>query len=146
MQGKQHFSSDRRKRVGLPTIRAVYGLAFVLLPLLCASPARAEWVRVSETDEMAVYIASKAISRKGHYQRFWQLHDYQTPDENGDRSARIFTEFDCRKGRVRSLQWAFFRGPMGSRELTAWRSKPEDWIEVGPGTVGEAVGKLVCDS
>ena len=145
MQGEQRCSGRRRKRVGLLVITAVCRLAFILLPLLGASPAMAEWLRVSKTDEMAIYIAPKAISRKGHYQRFWQLHDYRTPDENGDRSARIFTEFDCRKGRIRSLQWAFFRGPMGSRELTAWRSNPEDWIEVAPGTVGEAVGKFICD-
>lgn len=145
MQGEQHCYKRSRKREGLFRVGAVYGLAFILLSLISASPARAEWLRVSRSDELAIYIAPKAISRKGHYQRFWQLHDYRTPDENGDRSARIFTEFDCRKGRVRSLQWAFFRGPMGSREMTAWRSKPDDWMEVAPGTVGEVVGKLVCD-
>jgi len=125
--------------------KAVYRLVFVLMSLLCASPARAEWLRVSKTEEMSIYIAPTAISRKGHYQRFWQLHDYRTPDENGDRSARVFTEFDCRKGRFRSLQWAFFRGPMGSREMTAWHDKPESWMPVESGTVGEAIGEFICD-
>jgi len=147
MQGGERGSSRRCRRVGVlrTKTKTVYRLVFVLMSLLCASPARAEWLRVSKTEEMSIYIAPTAISRKGHYQRFWQLHDYRTPDENGDHSARVFTEYDCRKGRFRSLQWAFFRGPMGSREVTAWRSKPEDWMEVAPGTVGEAVGKLVCD-
>jgi hypothetical protein len=145
MHGEEGCSARCGQRVRLPGTKAACRLLFVLLPLLCVDPARAEWLRVTKTDGTAIYIAPTAISRKNHYQRVWQLHDYRTPDENGDRSARVLTEFDCRNGRVRSLQWAFFRGPMGSREMTAWRSKPEDWMEVGPGTVGEAVGKLVCD-
>ena len=120
-------------------------LIFVGFFLLCASPAWAVWQRVTETDEMSLYIAPSKVTRKGNYLRFWQLANYKTPDRNGDRSARVFTEFDCSRQRFRSLQWAYFRGPMGSREMTAWRTRLEDWMKVAPGTLGESIGKLVCE-
>lgn len=118
----------------------------VALLVLGVSPAWAEWERVTEMPGSSLYIASSSITKKGSYRRFWQLSDYKKPDENGDRSARVLTEFDCRKQRVRSLQWAYFRGSMGSSEMTAWRTKPESWMPVAPGTLGQAVGKLVCQA
>ena len=77
--------------------------------------------------------------------RFRELSDDRKPDENGDRSARVLTEFDCKKQRVRSLKWAYFRGSMGGREMTAWRTKPGNWMPVAPGTLGRTIGRLVCD-
>lgn len=120
-----------------------------LLTILClflgASPAWAEWERVYETRESSLYLAPSSITKKGSYRKFWQLSDYKKPDANGDRSARVLTEFDCKKQRVRSLKWAYFRGSMGSREMTAWRTKPEKWMPVAPGTFGQKIGKLVCE-
>ena len=121
-------------------------LLIVLFLVLGASPARAEWERVSETPESSLYIAPSSITKKGNYRRFWQLSDYKQPDENGDRSARVLTEIDCKKQRIRSLKWAYFRGSMGSREMTAWRTKPEKWITVAPGTLGQTIGRLVCEA
>lgn len=120
-------------------------LLIVPLLLLCAFPAQAEWELVSEMQGASLYVAPDSISKKGDYRRFWQLSDYKKPDKNGDRSARVLTEFDCKKQRIRSLKWAYFRGSMGGREMTAWRTKPEDWMPVTPGTLGQTIGKLVCD-
>ena len=118
----------------------------VSLLFLCVSPASAEWERVTEMPESSLYISPSSITKKGNYRRFWQLSDYKKPDENGDRSARVLTEFDCKKQRVRSLKWAYFRGSMGGREMTAWRTKPESWMPVAPGTLGQTIGKRVCEA
>jgi hypothetical protein len=137
-----HFSAvaERLK------MNAPLRLLTISLLVLCASPAWAEWERVTEMPESSLYISPGSITKKGNYRRFWQLSDYKKPDENGDRSARVLTEFDCKKQRVRSLKWAYFRGAMGSREMTAWRTKPEKWMPVAPGTLGQTIGKLVCET
>lgn len=119
-------------------------LLAILLLLAAPASARAEWERVSETQEMSMYVAPSSITRHGTYRKFWQLSDYKKPDGNGDRSARVLAEFDCKRQRTRSLKWAYFSGPMGSREMTAWRTKPERWMRVEPGTLGQSIGRLVC--
>jgi hypothetical protein len=129
---------------GLLPMKEALRLLAILLLLACSGPARAQWERVTETQEMSLYVAPSSITRNGNTRRFWQLSDYKSPDGNGDRSARVLTEFDCKKQRTRSLKWAYFRGPMGSREMTAWRTKPERWMPVEPGTLGQSIGRLVC--
>lgn len=139
-------SGECAGRADLPLLqmKTASRLLAVLLLVACSAPARAEWERVSETKEMSLYVAPSSITRSGNYRRFWQLSDYRKPDRNGDRSARVLAEFDCKRQRTRSLKWAYFSGPMGSREMTALRTTPERWMRVEPGTLGQSIGRLVC--
>ena len=58
-----------------------------LLALL-AAPARAEWVAVSESNDLVAYIEPATIRKNGNFRKVWQVQDLKQRDEHGAMSRR----------------------------------------------------------
>jgi hypothetical protein len=118
----------------------------LLLPaavLLAAGAARAEWVKVSETQFTVGYVDPDTITKEGRLRRYWELFDLKVANEIVT-SWRNFVEVDCEEGQYRLLQVDNYRGRMATGARVGGDNSPGDWIYIAPNTVGSGIVAYVC--
>jgi hypothetical protein len=126
--------------------RVAFGI--VLLTLLAAQAARAEWQKVTTTDSGIIYVDDGTIKRNGPIRSFWSLLDYRTP-QKAQRGAyyvstRTHMEMDCRKEIVHILQFSMHSGPMLTGEIVDSQGVMREWQTIPPDTPLVNLFKFVC--
>ena len=123
-------------------------LFLIALLVLNSGPAYAEWVLVSRSAEMDVYVDPDTVRRKGDRVKMWELHDYKTPDNfESALSARTQYEYHCTEERTRLLSvTTFSENMLNGRVLNSMPSREKDWVPIAPGTVAQKVWKFACTS
>jgi hypothetical protein len=121
----------------------------ITLLVLSSSPACAEWVKVSNSDEAGktVYVDPATIRRNSNLVTMWQFYDYETVQTVGGirfLTAKEQWEFDCAEERSRVLALKEFSGNMGSGTVVYTNSQVGNWVSVMPGSMGQAVWKVAC--
>jgi hypothetical protein len=126
-------------------------LLFIVLILLVlsSSPAYAEWVKVSDSDETGktVYVDPATIRRNSNLVKMWQFYDYQTVQTVGGNrflTAKEQWEFDCAEERSRVVARKEFSGNMGSGTMVSTNSQVGKWVPVMPGSIGQTVWEAAC--
>jgi len=126
-------------------------LLFIVLTLLVlsSSPAYAEWVKVSDSDEAGktVYVDPATIRRNSNLVKMWQFYDYQTVQTVGGNrflTAKEQWEFDCAEERSRVVARKEFSGNMGSGTMVSTNSQVGKWVPVMPGSIGQTVWEAAC--
>jgi hypothetical protein len=79
-----------------------------------AAPAWAEWVAVSESNDLVAYIEPASIRKTGHFRKVWQVQDLKQRDEHGAMSRRLLIEYDCKDERFRVLATSTHSEPMAA--------------------------------
>jgi hypothetical protein len=115
----------------------------MLLLLIAGSPAWAEWVKVSETDDGSSYIDPATIRRIGDVRRVWVLQDLKQ-SSIGVMSRRALEEFDCKEERRRILTLSSHSGAMASGDVIATDNSPGEWDYLPPNTPGATILGIVC--
>jgi len=124
-------------------------LIVITLLVLSSSPAYAEWVKVSDSDEagMTVYVDPATIRRNSNLVKMWQFYDYktvQTVAGIGFLTVKEQWEFDCAEGRRRVLALTEFSGNMGSGTVVYTNSEVGKWQPVAPSSIGQLLWKFAC--
>jgi len=124
-------------------------LIVMTLLVLSSSPAYAEWVKVSDSDEAGktVYVDPATIRRNSNLVTMWQFYDYKTVQTVG--GIRFLTvkeqwEFDCAEERRRVLALTEFSGNMGSGTVVYTNSEVGKWQPVAPSSIGQLLWKFAC--
>jgi len=125
-------------------------LIVIILLVLSSSPAYAEWVKVSDSDEagMTVYVDPATIRRNRNLVKMWQFYDYktvQTVAGIGFLTVKEQWEFDCAEERRRVLALTEFSGNMGSGTEVYTNSEVGKWQPVAPSSIGQLLWKFACD-
>ena len=107
--------------------------------MFSSSTSFAEWKKVSENViGTTFYVDFERIKKHDGYVYFWVLTDYLKPDEDGNFSAKIYNQVDCKKFRYKWLSISGHKGPMGGgvrtddgsgepvEGLKGWRYPPPD--------------------
>lgn len=125
---------------------------FFLMLLLVALPARAEFAKYFEDDELVAYLDANTIRREGAMVRIWALDDYKKPQTDLEhkkpyRSVRAHWVFDCSK-RLSDVVAAFYHADaMGEGDVVESGAPAErSWDKVAPGSVGELMYKVACQA
>ena len=82
----------------------------VLMLLIAATPAWAEWVKVTEADTGTLYIDTATIRTIGDMRRIWELRDLKQRNSDGTMSQRVLEEYDCKEERRRLLAMSTHSG------------------------------------
>lgn len=114
------------------------------LSALVAAPALADWVAVSESDELVAYIEPSSIRSNGNLRMVWQLQDLKQRTEHGVMSRRMLVEYDCKDERFRILAIATHSEPMAGGKTLVIRDKPGEWSPFRPATPAEDTLEIVC--
>ena len=119
-------------------------LVLCLLLTLAATPAWAEWVKVSETDGNFFYIDPATIRRDGNLRKVWTINDLKQRHKDGTMSRRALYEFECKEERHRLLSISAHSDPMASGKVLEIDSEPDKWSYIAPNTPGENILRRVC--
>jgi len=124
-------------------------LIVMTLLVLSSSPAYAEWIKVSDSDEagMTVYVDPATIRRTRNLVKMWQFYDYktvQTVAGIGFLTVKEQWEFDCAEERRRVLALTEFSGNMGSGTVVYTNSEVGKWQPVAPSSIGQLLWKFAC--
>ena len=119
----------------------------LLLALLIAGSANADWVAIGETDNTTFYIDPTTIRKDGNLRKVWEIQDLKTRHKDGGMSRRVMLEFDCKAERYRALANSTHTGPMASGQtihVGDYERYPDSWSEIPPKTAAEFILKMVC--
>ena len=124
-------------------------LIVMTLLVLSSSPAYAEWVKVSDSDEAGktVYVDPATIRRNSNLVTMWQFYDYKTVQTVGGirfLTAKEQWEFDCAEERRRVLALTEFSGNMGSGTVVYTNSEVGKWQPVAQSSIGQLLWKFAC--
>jgi hypothetical protein len=121
--------------------------ACIVLQVLSAAPASAEWLLVDGNGKANVYVEAETISHHGEWVRVWAVDDLKIPQTRGLRkylSSRAQEEHDCLKERFRLLALEYFSGNMGTGDVLYKTSGESEWAPIPPGTLAQSVWKFMC--
>lgn len=119
-------------------------LILTLLLTLAAAPAWADWVKVSETDEVTFYIDPATIRKDGNLRRVWEIQDLKKPDKEGVMSRRGLLEYDCKDERDRVLSFSAHSDPMAGGKLLFSLNEPGKWDYIPPETLRRTTMRIAC--
>jgi hypothetical protein len=104
------------------------------------------WHIVSnEADGIRMLVSPDSIRLRNGNRVAWHMRALAAPEFNGVLSDRILSEFDCREGRLRVLQYSGYSGPHGTGKVVRSLDPSPDWDYQAPGTVGDSTLRYVCD-
>lgn len=118
--------------------------ALLIILMLAAGSAWAEWVKVTETNALHGYIDPTTIRKNGNYRKVWEIQNQKVRDENGIKSRRFRAEYNCGNERMRLLSASLHSGNMAEGMIIYSFETPSEWMNVPPSTPGETVMKTVC--
>jgi hypothetical protein len=120
----------------------------LVLVILVASPAYAEWTPISSNDEFTTYVDGATIRRNGNLAKMWPLIDYKTVKKsNYDSylSSKMQMEYDCKEEKSRMLALSWFSGQMGNGTVVYNNGAVEGkWSPISPDSIGEELWKIAC--
>jgi hypothetical protein len=117
---------------------------FLLVLTLVVSSARAEWVKLGETDEGSLYIEADSVLRDRHFRQVIELIDLKQRDEDGELSRRTRVEYDCALGRTKVLSISTHGEAMATGKALVAVNREGLWKDVPPGTAYEEGFRMVC--
>jgi len=105
------------------------------LILLVTGSAWADWVKLSETEDLTYYIDPTTFKKNDSKREILELKDYKQRRKSGDMSTRATMEYDCSQNRFRVVSLSSHSESMaGGQVLT---SAPEGqgygpWWDIEP--------------
>lgn len=130
---------------GAPTARKS------ILMLLLAAPSAhssADWVEVGGNEIAATYAEPDSMHKAGSMVKMWHLVDYaQARQIEGIApysSIRLLSDFDCARGRTRTLYVALHAGNMGAGAPLGSVAEPGHWRQIPPDTLVETLRAFAC--
>ena len=121
----------------------------LVLVMLIASPAWAEWTPIDNNDEFTSYVDRATIRRNGNFVKMWNMQDFKTVRKSASNdsylSSKAQWEYDCKEERKRMLAFYWFSGQMGSGTVVYSDSDLENkWSPISPYSLGETIWKVAC--
>ena len=117
---------------------------FLVVLMMLACSAWAEWVMYFESDIATHYFDPATIRKDGHIRRVWLITDLRKRHKDGEMSRRLRSEYDCRQERMRILVISEHSEPMAGGVILRTEGEDKIGVDVAPDTTVEAMFKIVC--
>ena len=113
--------------------------------MMFSSTSYAEWKKISEsTNGTSYYVDFKRIRKYNGYIYFWQLSDYSKPTEDGDFSAKKYSQGDCKQFRYKTLSSSYHKEPMGRGRSDGQDPVKKGWMYPHSNSVIQISMNAVC--
>ncbi len=126
-------------------MRSALFLLMALMALMAVS-ARADLVRVGETEAAVAYLDSDTVSSKGPLRKAWVVLDFKQGIAAGSNSSRVLAQFSCEAQHFKMLQSVDYSGSKAEGSVVRSSSSTGKWSHVAPDTAVGALIKAVCAS
>jgi len=115
---------------------------------LFSSNAYCDWLKVTESDSLVVYIEPSTVKKFGQSVRVWSLYNFLNSREFEKRgtykSFKSYDEYNCSEDKSKNLSILFFSGDMGEGNNIYINDKGNDWRYQSPGSIGLSLLKYSC--
>lgn len=112
---------------------------------LLSTPVVAAWSQFGTVlKENDIYLDYSRFERH-ELPTLWVLFDSKGPDEDGSRSVTQKYQADCKSGMVKTLEFQYFEGQMGTGRLIRRSLKPGDWEAPAPMSTLGKILDFMCD-
>lgn len=118
-----------------------------LLLMLAPAHSRADWVRVSTSQQSVFYLDSVKSPRVGNNVMVWVLRDHkmlQLGQDMAVRSSRDQIEIDCAGLRVRRVYSSDHLRPMGQGPMVHSEHGPMSWNTVTANSTMRRIVDVAC--
>jgi hypothetical protein len=122
--------------------------AAVIMLMLSASSAWADWQLLKETRDYILYIDPDTLEKSGNLVKavsFQDFHKMQTLEEHSYLASKSRNEYDCANNLLRQVEFSIFPENMGSGGTLFSDNKLQNWMPVQAGSAAESLWKTVCD-
>ena len=85
---------------------------FMLLLMLAAAPAWAQWAKVDNAENAIHYIDSASIGKDGQMRKVWVTQYLTDKSPDGEMARRALLEYDCAGARFRILSISKYSAAM----------------------------------
>lgn len=122
------------------------GKVFLLL-VLCAGPARAEWLKVASTENGDFYLGTEQSEKFGSNITVWILRDHlgvRYGKHGAYESSKDQMEVDCQRRRIRLLYSSDHPKAMGEGRFIHSDHGPMSWNAVDPRSTLNRIVSLAC--
>ena len=121
----------------------------LLLAVLLAGSAQAEWMALGRSDNFRVYLDQQLIKRNGDFSQLWQLMDFTVAQWADAQtvvwSIKTLIEYDCTAMRSRTLAGEAYSEQMGGgRRVASEPVSDAPWEGVEPGTTSDKIRQIAC--
>ena len=124
-------------------------LLLFLILVVVNNSAVAEWILITENDQLILYSNPVTIIKSGNIVRMIRLTNFKTAQRiNGKSylSTKRQDEYDCLKQRYRIIYVNAYTENMGEGNVVIRViNKPDDWKLISSGSQGEAVWSFACE-
>ena len=122
---------------------------FFLITLLLLESATAfgEWVKVTESDRVSVYMDRATFRRDGDVLKVSLLYDLKAaPNRTAEQylSIKTLREYDCAEQKDRSPATYWYSEHMGRGEVVMSSGFAQEWSKVVPGSIGHDIWNVAC--
>jgi hypothetical protein len=109
-----------------------------------SSPCRADWKKITDAENVKIYLNFKEIRKSDGIIYFWQLNDYSKPLRKKISSIKIYIKVDCKKNKFNPLIFSYHFEPMGLGEAEIKKNKQTKWILPKSKSKQKSILKAVC--
>jgi hypothetical protein len=113
---------------------------------ILSSPCLAEWKKITDTENVKIYLNFKEIKKNDGVIYFWQLNDYYQPLRKKIYSIKIYIKVDCKKNKFNPLIFSYHFKPMGFGKAEIKKSKQEKWIVPKSKSKQKSVLRAACEA
>ena len=121
-------------------------LLLLLFSVIISFSSYAEWTYIGKDDdgEYSYYIDLQTLRKIDGYVYFWNLMDFDKPDEFGNMSGVTYSQGDCGITRSKYLTSVSYKKPMGEEVADTYTEPNPEWEYITPYTVGEFLLNTSC--
>jgi hypothetical protein len=121
-------------------------LLLLLFSVIISFSSYAEWTYIGKDDdgEYSYYIDLQTLRKIDGYVYYWNLIDYDKPNEFGNMSGVRYAQGDCGITRSKNLTSVSYKKPMGEEVDDTYTEPNPEWEYVTPYTVGEFLLDTSC--
>ena len=119
-------------------------LKLFLFLFLFSSNCLAEWKKITDSENVEIFLNFKEIKKNNDLIFFWQLNNYVKPLRDKIFSIRIYIKVDCKKNKFNPLIFSYHVEPMGSGEADIKNNKQKKWILAKSKSKQKLILKTAC--
>ena len=104
----------------------------------------AEWKKITDDENVEIFLNFKEIRKKNELIYFWQLNNYVNPLREKIHSIKIYIKVDCKKNKFNPLTFSYHVEPMGLGEADIKNNEQTKWILAKSKSKQKLILKTAC--
>ena len=109
-----------------------------------SSVCRADWKKITDAENVKIYLNFKEIRKSDGIIYFWQLNDYSEPLRKKISSIKIYIKVDCKKNKFNPLIFSYHFEQMGLGKPEIKKNKKTKWILPKSKSKQKSILKAAC--